>query len=80
MCFPGRVNVENATAAITVALYVGVTPEEIREALPLFKGVSRRFDVHAKSGRLIYIDDYVIIRGRLRRLFLLFGRCGRIRG
>ena len=58
MCFPGRVNVENATAAITVALYVGVTPEEIREALPLFKGVSRRFDVHAKSDRLIYIDDY----------------------
>lgn len=38
MCFPGRVNVENATAAITVALYAGVTPEEIREALPLFKG------------------------------------------
>lgn len=30
MCFPGRVNVENATAAITVALYAGVTPEEIR--------------------------------------------------
>ena len=58
MCFPGRVNVENATAAITVALYAGVTPEEIREALPLFKGVSRRFDVHAKSDRLIYIDDY----------------------
>lgn len=29
MCFPGRVNVENATAAITVALYAGVTPEEI---------------------------------------------------
>ena len=38
--------------------YAGVTPEEIREALPLFKGVSRRFDVHAKSDRLIYIDDY----------------------
>ena len=41
-----------------MALYAGVTPEEIREALPLFKGVSRRFDVHAKSDRLIYIDDY----------------------
>ena len=58
ICFPGRVNVENATAAITVALYAGVTPEEIRVALPLFKGVSRRFDVHAKGDRLIYIDDY----------------------
>ncbi len=58
LCFPGRVNVENATAAITLALYAGVTPDEIREALPLFKGVYRRFDVHVKNDRLIYIDDY----------------------
>ena len=58
LCFPGRVNVENATAAITVALYAGMTAGEIREALPLFKGVARRFDVHAKNDRIIYIDDY----------------------
>jgi len=58
LCLPGRVNVENATAAITVALHVGVTPGEIREALPLFTGVVRRFDIHVKSDRLIYIDDY----------------------
>lgn len=58
LCFPGRVNVENATAAITVALHVGVTPGEIRKALPLFTGVVRRFDIHVKSERLIYIDDY----------------------
>lgn len=58
LCFPGRVNVENATAAITVAVYAGMTAGEIREALPLFKGVARRFDVHAKNDRIIYIDDY----------------------
>lgn len=58
LCFPGRVNVENATAAITVALHTGMTAGEIREALPLFKGVARRFDVHAKNDRIIYIDDY----------------------
>jgi UDP-N-acetylmuramate--alanine ligase len=57
LTFPGRVNVENATAAITLALHAGVTPDEIREALPRFKGVARRFDLHA-SGRVIYIDDY----------------------
>jgi UDP-N-acetylmuramate--alanine ligase len=57
LVFPGRVNVENATAAITLALHAGVTPSEIREALPRFKGVARRFDVHAR-GRVIYIDDY----------------------
>ncbi|MDR1273838.1 MAG: UDP-N-acetylmuramate--L-alanine ligase [Odoribacteraceae bacterium] len=57
LAFPGRVNVENAVAAITLALHAGATPAEIREALPRFKGVARRFDVHAR-GRVIYIDDY----------------------
>lgn len=56
--FPGRVNVENATAAITLAIQAGVSAEEIREALPRFSGVVRRFDIHARDGRVIYIDDY----------------------
>lgn len=56
--FPGRVNVENATAAITLALYAGVTADEIRRALPEFKGVARRFDIHANSEKIMYIDDY----------------------
>lgn len=54
---PGRMNVENAVLAITLALEAGVTPEEIKEALPGFRGVLRRFNIHA-SGRTIYIDDY----------------------
>ena len=57
LAFPGRVNVENAAAAITLALCAGATPAEIREALPRFKGVVRRFDVRA-HGQVIYIDDY----------------------
>lgn len=55
---PGRVNVENATAAITLALEAGATPEEIREALPEFRGVVRRFNIHAQSDGKMYIDDY----------------------
>ncbi|MDR0765715.1 MAG: UDP-N-acetylmuramate--L-alanine ligase [Odoribacteraceae bacterium] len=57
LAVPGRVNVENVTAAITLALHAGVSPGEIREALPRFKGVARRFDLHA-NGRAIYVDDY----------------------
>ncbi len=55
---PGRLNVENATAAITLALEAGVSPEEIRRALPEFRGVARRFNVHVNDGKRIYIDDY----------------------
>lgn len=55
---PGRLNVENVTAAITLALEAGVQPEEIRQALPKFKGVARRFNVHLNTAGCIYIDDY----------------------
>lgn len=54
---PGRVNVENATAAITMALAAGVKESEIREALPGFRGVVRRFNIHTE-GKVMYIDDY----------------------
>lgn len=55
---PGRLNVENATAAITLALEAGVQPEEIRKALPEFKGVARRFNIQVYTEKTIYIDDY----------------------
>ena len=55
---PGMVNVENATAAITVALDCGVTEEEIRKALPEFKGVHRRFNIILADEKLTLIDDY----------------------
>lgn len=55
---PGRLNVENAVAAITMALQAGVNPEEIRKALPQFKGVARRFNVHVQQAGCVFIDDY----------------------
>lgn len=55
---PGRLNVENAVAAITMALQAGVNPEEIRRALPQFKGVARRFNVHIQQAGRVFIDDY----------------------
>lgn len=54
----GEVNVENATAAITLALEAGVEPSEIKAALPEFKGVFRRFNVLFRDEKKIYIDDY----------------------
>lgn len=54
----GRVNVENAVAAITLALEAGVLPEEIKASLPEFAGVYRRFNIRFHDGKIIYIDDY----------------------
>ncbi len=55
---PGRHNVENAIAASTVALRLGVTPELLRQGLASFKGVARRFQTRVKGPRVVFIDDY----------------------
>ena len=55
---PGTHNVENAVAAIQVALYAGVEPQAIKAALASFRGVKRRFEYIVKTGKHIYIDDY----------------------
>lgn len=54
---PGKHNVENATAAIAVALYLKVPVEEIKKALSKFIGVKRRFNRWDINGK-VYIDDY----------------------
>ncbi|MDX2002653.1 MAG: UDP-N-acetylmuramate--L-alanine ligase [Chitinophagales bacterium] len=54
----GRHNVENAVAAITVALKLGIAKEKIREAIASFKGIHRRFEYVVKSPELVFIDDY----------------------
>lgn len=55
---PGRHNVENAIAASTVALRLGVTPEALRLGLASFRGVARRFETRIRSPRVVLIDDY----------------------
>jgi UDP-N-acetylmuramate--alanine ligase len=54
----GTHNVENATAAIQAAIYVGCAPEAIKAALVSFRGVKRRFEYIVKTDKHIYIDDY----------------------
>jgi len=55
---PGLHNIENAVAAIEVALHLGIDPEKIRTALASFLGVKRRFEYIVKDTNHIYIDDY----------------------
>ncbi len=55
---PGFHNMENAIAAMLVALKLGIEEKVIREALHSFKGVKRRFEFIIKRNDLVYIDDY----------------------
>ncbi len=58
LSMPGRHNVENAVAAIGVALSLGISPSRIKKALESFKGVKRRFEKIVTTASHIYIDDY----------------------
>ena len=55
---PGLHNIENAVAAIEVALHLGIDPEKITSALASFLGVKRRFEYVVKDINHTYIDDY----------------------
>jgi UDP-N-acetylmuramate--alanine ligase len=55
---PGFHNVENAIAAIAVALEVGLSEEQITAGINTFGGVKRRFEYYLKTDKNVLIDDY----------------------
>jgi UDP-N-acetylmuramate--alanine ligase len=55
---PGRHNVQNALAAIAVALELGISDETIVAAFEKFEGVKRRFTRVGESDGAAIIDDY----------------------
>ena len=54
----GAHNVQNALAAIAVALEMEVPEDKLRTALAGFKGVKRRFTKTGETGGITIIDDY----------------------
>lgn len=69
LSLPGKHNVENAVAAIGVALSLGIHPRSMKKAIASFKGVKRRFEYVVKSPEHIYIDDYAHHPEELRACF-----------
>lgn len=55
---PGFHNVENAVAATTVALELGISGATVSKALEDFKGVKRRFEFIIRNEDTVFIDDY----------------------
>ena len=55
---PGRHNLQNALAALTVAVRLGVPPARVVAALARFEGADRRFEHHGEAGGVRVVDDY----------------------
>ena len=64
----GLHNVENAIAAIAIALCLGIEDEKIIAAVADFKGVKRRFEYKVKTANKVLIDDYAHHPEELRAL------------
>jgi UDP-N-acetylmuramate--alanine ligase len=58
LSMPGKINIENAIAAASMAWILGIPEEIIRESLFDFRGIQRRFDIRFIRPDFVYIDDY----------------------
>jgi UDP-N-acetylmuramate--alanine ligase len=51
-------NIENAIAAIAIAMELKITDDKIKAALASFKGIKRRFEKLLENDKVVFIDDY----------------------
>jgi UDP-N-acetylmuramate--alanine ligase len=63
---PGLHNVRNATAAIAMAMELGVPFEACRTALARYAGVARRFQFRGRAGGVTFVDDYAHNPGKVK--------------
>ena len=55
---PGRHNVYNALAALTIAFELDIPFGVARDALEGFSGVERRFEIKGTTKDILLVDDY----------------------
>jgi UDP-N-acetylmuramate--alanine ligase len=55
---PGKFNLENAIAALTVGRLLGIDEQHLKKAFLTYQGVRRRFEFRIRRPDLVYIDDY----------------------
>ena len=58
LCVPGRHNLQNALAALAVAVRLHLPLAPVAAALARFEGADRRFEPHGEAGGVRVIDDY----------------------
>ncbi len=54
----GKINLENAVAACSIAIISGIDEAHIRQGLNSFLGIKRRMELILKNKNIIYYDDY----------------------
>lgn len=55
---PGRHNIANALATLSVLLHLGFDLDLVRDALASFKGTRRRMELKGQTSQFLVLDDY----------------------
>lgn len=55
---PGRHNIANALATLSVLLHLGFDLDLVRDALATFKGTRRRMELKGQTSQYLVLDDY----------------------
>jgi UDP-N-acetylmuramate--alanine ligase len=63
---PGLHNVRNATAALAMAMELGVPFDACRRALARYAGVARRFQFRGRARGVTFVDDYAHNPGKVK--------------
>jgi UDP-N-acetylmuramate--alanine ligase len=58
LSLPGEYNLYNALSCIALLSEIGISLSAIRDVLPEFKGIDRRFDILLNNRKGLVIDDY----------------------
>ncbi|WP_185865215.1 UDP-N-acetylmuramate--L-alanine ligase [Blattabacterium cuenoti] len=72
---PGEHNLKNVTAALAISDYLKINQDKVRKALLLFKGIERRYSIHYKSDKKVYIDDYAHHPTEINALIKTIKKC-----
>ena len=56
--YNGRHNIENALAAISVGIMMGLDMDRMVQAIDKFRGIKRRFELIFSDEKTVFIDDY----------------------
>ena len=73
---PGRHNLLNATAAVAIAVELGISPSQIAEGLASFRGVDRRFQHRGTARGVAVVDDYGHHPTEIRATLAAARECG----
>lgn len=66
LAVPGMHNAMNATAALAMAIELGIAPFDAAKGLAQFRGASRRFEFRGTGNGVTFVDDYAHLPGKAR--------------